>query len=118
MKSVVIVASQESSQQNQFTQEIVMTSSIEVESERHIRFLSTMINKDKAFRLPCTIKKENQIEVELKRQYVQVDQESDMNVIFVDMTRKLKSTLHSLSNIEFFDLFMRTANYREIILFN
>ena len=94
-------------QQTQSTQETVQASSVEVENERHTRFLSTMIGKDKAFRIPCTIQKPDGTKVAMDKTYVQADQGSDMNVVSTAMARDLGLECFSLADIGFSDTLLR-----------
>ena len=41
-----------------------------------------------------------------------------MNVIFVELIRVLDLILHSLEKIDFKDLFMRTVDHRETVLYH
>jgi len=86
------------------------------EAEKHTRFLSTIICKDKAFRIPCTIKKADGANIRLEKSYVQADQGSDMNVISTGLVRQIGLDMHSLSEIGFRGLTMRTADHRETLL--
>jgi hypothetical protein len=104
----------QSQPQDQFTQETMQASS--VEAERHTRFLSTMVGKDKAFRIPCSIQKPDGSTVHLDKSYVQADQRSDMNVISTELIKYLGLQSHSLGEIEFAGLSMRTADHCETVL--
>ncbi len=86
------------------------------EAEKHTRFLSTIIGKDKAFRIPCTIKKADGADIRLEKSYVQADQGSDMNVISTGLVHQIGLDMHSLSEIGFRGLTMRTADHRETLL--
>ena len=79
------------------------------------RFLSTVMGTDKAFRIPCTIRANGQ-EQELDRSQVQADQGSDMNVISTAMAKRLGLPFHSLSDVGFAGLAMKTADHRETLL--
>ena len=84
--------------------------------ERHTRFLSVMIELDKTFKISCTIIKSNDTIVQLNNRCTQTNQDFDMNVISVDLIRHFSLQLHSLEEIDFKDLFMRTIDHRKIIL--
>lgn len=71
---------------------------------------------DKAFRILTEVLKVDDSICILKRKYTQIDQGSDMNVISTGLIRFLDLTLLALADIRFKDLFMRTADYREIVL--
>lgn len=71
------------------------------EAEKHTRFLSMIINKDKIFQISCFIKKTDETEIHLEKLYVQVNQEFDMNVISTDLIHQLNLNMHFLLKIEF-----------------
>ena len=85
-------------------------------AEKHTRFLSMIINKNKIFQISCFIKKTDETKIHLEKSYVQANQESDMNVISTDLIRQLDLNMHFLSKIEFQDLTMHTADHREMLL--
>ncbi len=87
-----------------------------VEAEKETRFLSTLVGVDKAFRVPATVRKPDGVEVKIDKRQTQADQGSDMNVISTGMVRFLGLTTHSLSEIGFKGLSMRTADHRDTIL--
>ena len=84
--------------------------------EKHTRFLSSLINMNKAFRITIIVRKSNDSEVELDKSYTQTNQSSDINVMFNELIRFLGLQLHSLSKIEFKDLSMRIADHQNTIL--
>ena len=84
--------------------------------ERHIRFLNVMIEFDKTFKISCTIIKSNDTIVQLNNRCTQTNQNSDMNVISIDLIRHLNLQLHSLEEIDFKSLSTRTVDHKEIIL--
>ena len=86
------------------------------EAEKHMQFLSTIINKNKIFQISCFIKKTNETKIHLEKSYVQANQKSDMNVISTDLIRQLDLNMHFLSKIEFRDLTMHTADHRKMLL--
>jgi len=104
----------QSQPRDQSTQGTMQASS--VEAERHTRFLSTMVGKDKAFRIPCFIQKPDGSTVHLDKSYVQADQGSDMNMISTGLVKYLGLQSHSLGEIGFAGLSMRTADHRETVL--
>ncbi len=83
------------------------------EAEKHTRFLSTIINKNKIFQIFCFIKKTDETEICLEKSYVQANQESDMNIISTDLIHQLNLNMHFLLKIEFQDLTMCTADHRK-----
>ena len=86
--------------------------------ERHTRFLNAMIKLDKTFKISCTIIKSDDTIVQLNNRCTQTNQNSDMNVIFVNMMRHFNLQLHSFEKIDFKNLFMRTADHKKTILYH
>ncbi len=86
------------------------------DDEKHTQFLNTMIDLNKTFRISCFVIKSFDETIELNKQYTQVDQKSDMNVIFMNLIKRLELHLHDLVEIEFRELFMKIANNNDIIL--
>ena len=113
-------ASQESSQQTVQGASAVVSSlhagNSFPEPERFTRHLTSLVGKDKAFRVPATAKKPDGTEVKLEKRDNQADQGSEMNVISLGMTRHLSLVLHPLAEIGFQGLSMRTADSRDIVL--
>jgi len=103
----------QSQPQNQSTKGTMQASSV---NEHHTRFLSTMVGKDKAFRIPCFIQKPDESTVHLNKSYVQADQRSDMNMISTELVKYLGLQSHSLGEIEFAELLMCTADHCETVL--
>lgn len=112
--SVSFKAYSQSQSQNQSTQETMQAFS--VEAKRHTRFLSTIIDKNKAFRILCFIQKSDEFIIHLDKFYVQANQRSDMNVISTELIKHLSLQSHSLSEIEFAELSMRTVNHHKTVL--
>ena len=83
---------------------------------RHTRLLITLVEVDKAFRIQCTIYKPDGTVVVLEQKLTQADQGSEMNVISAGLARFLGLVLHSLEEVGFKGLSMRTADHRETIL--
>ena len=79
--------------------------------KKHIRFLNSLININKAFYISIIIKKSNNFEIEFDKSYIQINQGFDINVIFNKLIRFLNLKLYSFSKIEFKNLFMRIANH-------
>ncbi len=100
--------------QNQFIQETMQAFSVKV--KHHTWFLSTMIDKNKAFRILCFIQKSDKSIVHLNKFYVQANQRSNMNVISTELIKYLSLQSHSLNEIEFAELSMCTANHHETVL--
>lgn len=111
--SVLSRAYSQSQSQNQSTQEIMQVSS--VEAKHHTRFLSIMIDKDKAFRILCFVQKSDESIVHLDKFYVQANQNSDMNVISTELIKHLNLQLYSLSEIKFAELSMCITNHHETV---
>lgn len=86
------------------------------QADWHTRFLSAMIAMEKAFRFLCTILKPDGTTAVLDKKHTQADQGSDMNVISAGLVRFLALQLHSLEEVGFRGLSMRTADHRETIL--
>jgi hypothetical protein len=98
--------------------EILSVSAGTRDDEKHTQFLSTMIGMDKAFRIPCSVVKPNGETVTLNKQYTQADQGSDMNVISMDLARRLNLQLRDLAEVGFRGLSMRTADNHDTILYH
>lgn len=86
--------------------------------ERNTRFLNTMIKIDKTFKISCVVYAKNDDIIELSKEFVQIDQKSNMNVIFIELIKQLKQKLHSLNEVKFRELFMKTTNHHNTILHN
>jgi hypothetical protein len=86
------------------------------DEERHTRFLFVMIEMNKTFRISCSVIKLNDEIVNLDKTFTQANQKSDMNVIFAELVRHLKLVIHELREVEFRELFMRTANNKKTVL--
>ena len=85
-------------------------------AEKHTRFLNSLIDINKTFRITITVRKPNDFEVELDKSYTLTNQDFNMNVMFNELIRFLDLQLHSFSEIEFKGLFMRIINHRDTIL--
>ena len=66
---------------------------------------------NKAFQIPCMIQVGGGHEQKLDHSQVQADQESDMNVILTVIVKQLKLSFHSLLDVGFADLMMKTADH-------
>ena len=98
--------------------EIIETvSHVATSSDRHTRFITTMMNFEKVFRISVVVRIDSK-EIALKKSHIQADQKSDMNVISLSMTKNLELELLSLNDIEFRSLTMRTANHKKTLLLN
>jgi hypothetical protein len=97
-------------------EEILSISTDFKENEKHTQFLSIMIDLNKAFRIPCSMVKSFDETIELNKQYTQTNQDSNMNVIFMNLTVRLRLHLRDLAEVGFRGLFMKTANNNDIIL--
>ena len=62
------------------------------------------------------IKKSNEFEMFFKKSQIQINQEFDINVIFIKLIRLLNLFIYLFLDIEFKKLSMRIANHRDIIL--
>ena len=71
---------------------------------------------NKAFRVPSTVKKPNGSEVKLKKSHTQTNQESNINVISVELIRLVDLPLQLLSKIKFKNLSIRIADHRDTVL--
>ena len=71
---------------------------------------------DKAFQIPYSVHIEGSSEIVLNHSQVQADQGSNMNIILTAMARQLRLQFHSLSDVGFAGLTMKTADYRETLL--
>ena len=87
----------------------------QISIDSNTRFLSALVEQDKAYRIPAVIRINNK-EISLVKSQVQADQGSDMNVISPAIIRQYKLDLHSLSEIEFAGISIKTANHRETLL--
>jgi hypothetical protein len=85
---------------------------VEAGSDGQTRLVTSTLQSEKAFRIPCTIRL-GAMEVPISRGEVQADQGSDMNVISMGMVRKLSLEMFSLDTIGFRGLTMRTADHTE-----
>ena len=84
--------------------------------ERYIWFLKILIEIDKVFRISCFVIKSNEKMMQSNKNCVQTNQKSNINVMSIDMIHHLKLKLHSLKEIEFKNLSMRTANHWKTML--
>jgi len=81
----------------------------------NIQFLSTFMNKNKIFWISCMLWIESQ-KIVLDKSKTQIDQKSDMNVIQQVYVEQLELEFHSLSEVDFQELFMKCADNRETLL--
>lgn len=101
----------------EFDESIGTVSHVAASSDRHTRFITTMVNSEKAFPTPATMRVRN-VEVALERNHTQADQGSDMNVLSIGMAKNLGFELLSFNDIGFRGLTMRTADHKETLLLN
>ena len=94
----------------------VKTTIINTEAKKHTRFLNSLIDVDKTFRISAAIKKSNESKMFLKKSQTQADQGFDMNIMFMRLIRLFNLSIYLLSNIEFKKLFIRIVDRRDIIL--
>ena len=78
-------------------------------------FLSSVMSIDKAFQISCKIWVDSK-ELILQQHQIQTDQGSDMNVISLAMVKQLSLKIHTLSDIRFAELTMKTADNQKIRL--
>ena len=84
--------------------------------DENTRFLSTVMRVNKAFQIPYMIQVGGECKQKLNCSQIQADQRSDINVILTVITKWLELSFHSLSDVNFADLIMKTADYKEILL--
>jgi hypothetical protein len=98
--------------------EEIFNVSIESNDDKHTQFLNMMIDMNKIFRISCFVIKSNDETVALNKQYTQTDQRSNMNVVFMNLTRRLELQLRDLVEMNFRELFMKTADNHDIIFYH
>jgi hypothetical protein len=98
--------------------EEILNVSTESNDDKHTQFLSTMIGMNKVFRISCFVIKSSGETVALNKQYTQADQRSDMNVVSMNLARRLELQLRDLIEMKFRELFMKTADNHDIILYH
>ena len=86
-----------------------------MKAEKHTRFLSSLINVNKTFKVFISIKKPNESKMFLKKFQTQADQEFNINVMFIKLIRLFNLPIYLLSNIELKELFIRIINHRDIV---
>ena len=77
-----------------------------------------MITSEKTFRIKIIVYKSNNIIVIFKKKNTQINQNSNINVIFINFIRYLDLSLRFLKKINFKDLFIRIIDHREIVLYH
>lgn len=80
--------------------------------DKHTQIVSSLPKSEKAFRIPCIIRLNNQL-IGLERHQTQADQGSDLNVISMGLVQKLNLELLSLDLVRFRGLSMRTADHKD-----
>jgi hypothetical protein len=80
------------------------------------KFLRSLKNMKRAFRIKCTIIRSIEKSVKLRKITVQIDQESNMNIMIESLKNQLDLFKNKLTNIKFHELFMKTANHRNTYL--
>lgn len=68
------------------------------------------------FRIECTVILLSEEFMKLDKFTVQANQESDMNIMIESLRNQLNLSKNKLADIEFHDLFMRTADHRDTYL--
>ena len=89
---------------------------VQAQPDVHTQFLSTLVGKEKAFRVPASVRSEGSDEQKLERRQTQVDQGSEMNVVNPSMVVKVKTKLRPLAEVGFKGLTMQTADSFESTL--
>jgi hypothetical protein len=98
--------------------EKILSVSADSKNDKHTQFLNTMIEMNKVFKIPCFVIKSDEEIVALNKQYTKADQESDMNVVSMNLARRLELQLRDLAEMRFRELCMKTANNHDIILYH
>lgn len=80
--------------------------------DKHTQIVSSLPKSEKAFRIPCVIRLNNQL-IGLEQYQTQADQGSDLNVISMGLAQKLNLELLSLDLVGFRELTMRTADHKD-----
>lgn len=94
----------------------VSSNSVVAQPDAHTKFLSTMVGKEKAFRVAASVRSEGSTEQSLARKQTQVDQGSEMNVVNPSMAVVVKAKLRPLAEVGFKGLTMQTADSFESTL--
>jgi hypothetical protein len=84
--------------------------------ESNIRFLRSLKDMKRAFRIKCTVTRSSKEFTKLRKFTMQADQESNMNIMTKSLRSQLRLSKNKLTNIEFHELFMRTTDHRDIYL--
>ena len=66
---------------------------------------------NKAFQIPCIIQIDGEHKQKLNCSQVQIDQKLNINVILTAIVKWLKLLFHSLSDVGFTDLIIKTADH-------
>jgi hypothetical protein len=118
IESQILQNSSSSASSSANSAEKILNVSTDSKNDKHTQFLNTMIDMNKAFRISCFVIKSSDEVVALNKQYTQVDQKSDMNVISMNLVRRLELQLRDLAEMKFRELFMKTANNQDTILYH
>jgi hypothetical protein len=84
--------------------------------EPNTKFLRSLKNMKQTFRIECTVILLSEEFMKLDKFTVQANQESDMNIMIESLRNQLNLSKNKLADIEFHDLFMRTADHRDTYL--
>ena len=84
-------------------------------AKKHTRFLSSLINVNKAFKISVLMKKSNEFEMFFEKSQIQINQGSDINIMFMKLIRLFNLFIYLFSNIEFKELFIRIVDHRDIV---
>jgi hypothetical protein len=98
--------------------EEILSISTDSKNDKHIQFLNTIIEMNKVFRISCFVIKSSDEIIALNKQYTQTNQKSDMNVISMNWARRLDLQLRDLAEMKFRELFMKTADNHDTILYH
>ena len=69
------------------------------------------MDANKAFQIPCSVHIEGSSEIVLNCSQVQADQGFNMNIISTAIIRQLRLQFHSLSDVSFTGLTIKTADH-------
>ena len=86
-----------------------------MKTKKHTRFFNSLIDVNKTFKMFIFMKKSNEFEMFFEKSQIQINQRSNMNVIFMKLIRLFNLFIYLLSDIEFKELFMRIVDYRDIV---
>jgi hypothetical protein len=107
----------------QSSQSFVIQSMIDAENvlnvkieDSNIKFLRNLKEMKRAFRIKCTVTLFFEEFMKLSKFTVQTNQESNMNIMIESLKHQFNLSKNKLTNIEFHELFIKTANHRNTYL--